>query len=127
MAITPVGQTSNNVQTDNNVSGVTDAAITQDNGAPIEQYDNGHNCYAYGANRGCPEEGGGCYANAACYSEACVSDTRGGAENCPSHVPICPALEEGSCRSHTGEPNLCAQETPPPDPCSWNSPCQNLD
>jgi hypothetical protein len=57
MAITPVGQTSNNVQTDNNVSGVTDAAITQDNGPPIERYDNGHNCYALAANRGCPEEG----------------------------------------------------------------------
>ncbi len=94
MAITPVGQTGNNLQTGNNVSGVTDSAITQDNGPPIERYDNGHNCYAHGANRGgaCHDQFNGPCTNATCYSEACVSDTAGGEESCPSHVPKCPAF-----------------------------------
>ncbi len=139
MAITPIGQTNNNVQTnnkvqtDNNVSGVTDAATTQDNGAPTEQYGNGHNCYAYGSrrvsestygegNEGCYDQFNGGCTRATCFSEACVSDTGGGAENCPSHAPVCGALGNDTCGSHTGEPYACSQETGP-GPCVNESQC----
>jgi hypothetical protein len=128
MATTPVGQANNNV------SGVTDSAITQDNGAPTENYDNGHNCYAYGSrresestygqgNEGCYDQFNGGCTSATCFSEACVSDTAGGEAKCPSHAPVCGALGNNTCGAHTGEPYACSQETGP-GPCVNESQCR---
>jgi hypothetical protein len=112
MAITPVGQT------DNNVSGVTGAAITQDIGAPsdnsadigspgsspIEQYDNGHNCYSYGSRRG--DSGRGDLET--------QNNGSGNPNGCNDHVERYDNYDNAACYAH-GYPR--GHEEPEPQAC----------